>query len=120
MHKHRASLLFSALAASFALSLGPASAQTTSGSNANANANPPSANAAYKADRKAADNADEAWQRTHRASKIIGTEVRNADGKKIGTVKDLVIDDPQSGRISQVVIAVGGVLGVGDKLFAVP
>jgi sporulation protein YlmC with PRC-barrel domain len=120
MHKHRSSLLFSALAASFALSLSPASAQTASGSDAQANANRPSANAAYKSDRKAADNADEAWQRTHRASKIIGTEVRNAEGKKIGTVKDLVIDDPQSGRISQVVIAVGGVLGVGDKLFVVP
>ncbi len=127
MHNHRSSLLFSALAASLALTLSPASAQTSGASgNPGADTNRSSATAAHskdtsnKADRKAETNADEAWQRTHRASKIIGTEVRNGQDQKVGTIKDLVLEDPQSGRISQVVIAVGGVLGMGDKLFAVP
>ena len=127
MHNHRSSLLFAALAASLALTLHPASAQTsgTSG-NPGADTNRSSAtvhsndDTSNNADRKAEKNADDAWQRTHRASKIIGAEVRNGQDQKVGTIKDLVLEDPQSGRISEVIIAVGGVLGMGDKLFAVP
>jgi len=110
MHNHRISLLLSALIMGLSFTLSPANAQTS----------PSAATAEAKAERKAAQSADDAWQRTHRASKIVGTEVRNAKGQKIGTVKDLVLADPQSGRISQMVVAVGGVLGMGDKLFAVP
>ena len=38
----------------------------------------------------------------------------------MGRVKDLVLSDPASGTISHVVVSVGGVGGMGDKLFAVP
>lgn len=59
------------------------------------------------------------WEMTHRASKIIGTHVRNAKGEALGDIKELVID-PRTGELSYAVVSFGGVLGLGDKLFAVP
>lgn len=58
------------------------------------------------------------WQRNYRATKIIGTDVRNTRGDKIGDIKDLVLD--RNGAISYAVISTGGFLGVGDRLHAVP
>lgn len=55
---------------------------------------------------------------THRASKIIGSEVKNSDGTALGKVDDFVIDD--RGTIHYVVMTHGGVLGVGQKYCAVP
>lgn len=60
----------------------------------------------------------ETWERTHRASKIIGTDVRNPQGEDLGDIKELVLDS--SGNIAYAVISLGGVMGVGDKLYAVP
>jgi sporulation protein YlmC with PRC-barrel domain len=57
--------------------------------------------------------------RTFRTSALTGLNVRNKQGEKLGTVNDLVIDIP-TGKISYVAVSVGGVLGVGDKMFAVP
>src|SRR5262245_34845552 len=54
----------------------------------------------------------------HRASKIIGTEVRNEAGDKIGTVDDLIVT--RNDRVLYGILSVGGFLGVGDKLVAVP
>lgn len=59
------------------------------------------------------------WEMTHRASKIIGTHVRNTNGEALGDIKELVIN-PQTGELSYAVVSFGGVLGLGDKLFAVP
>jgi sporulation protein YlmC with PRC-barrel domain len=53
-----------------------------------------------------------------RASKFIGQTVRNGKGEKIGTVDDLILN--QGDRILYAVISVGGFLGVGDRLVAVP
>ena len=64
-------------------------------------------------------NAKERWAMTHRASKIIGTEVRNPDGEHIGEIKEIVLD-PRSGNVAYAVVSFGGILGIGDKLFAVP
>jgi sporulation protein YlmC with PRC-barrel domain len=58
------------------------------------------------------------WERSHRASKIIGSEVRNKSGDKIGDVRDLVVDD--KGTIRLAIVSTGGFLGVGDRLHAVP
>lgn len=55
----------------------------------------------------------------HRASKIEGMEVRDNAGKKIGSVKDIVID-MGAGRVKYAALSYGGFLGVGDKLFAIP
>ncbi len=54
-----------------------------------------------------------------RASKLLGVHVNNAAGERIGSVDDLVID-PNTGRTVYVALGVGGVLGIGEKLFAVP
>lgn len=59
------------------------------------------------------------WARQHRASKIMGTDVYDLQGKKIGAVRDIVVD-PQTGNINYAVVSFGGVMGVGGKYFAVP
>lgn len=53
------------------------------------------------------------------ASKLIGTNVKNAQGENLGKIDELVID-PKDARIKAAVIAVGGVLGIGAKTVAVP
>jgi sporulation protein YlmC with PRC-barrel domain len=53
-----------------------------------------------------------------RASKIVGAAVHNDAGDKIGTVDDLLVQ-PQD-QVLFAVIAVGGFLGIGDKLVVVP
>ena len=55
----------------------------------------------------------------HRASEVVGAEVKNLAGEKLGKVEELVLD-PSSGTIEYAVISFGGFLGMGDKLFAVP
>lgn len=54
-----------------------------------------------------------------RASKIIGTDVKNPKGENLGDIKDLVLD-PESGQVVYAVVTYGGVLGMGSKLFAIP
>ena len=53
-----------------------------------------------------------------RASKFIGEPVRNGKGENIGTVDDLILNT--SDRILFAVLSVGGFLGAGDRLVAVP
>jgi hypothetical protein len=60
-------------------------------------------------------------QRTHggwRSSRIVGATVYNDHDERIGTVDDLIVG--QDGRISDAVLSVGGLLGIGGKLVAVP
>lgn len=57
------------------------------------------------------------WVR--RASKVIGADVHNKANEDIGKISDLVADTA-TGKISYAVLSYGGVLGIGDKLFAVP
>jgi len=59
---------------------------------------------------------NESMQQVSRASKIIGTNVKNPNGDKLGDIKDLVLD-PESGQVVYIVVAFGGVLGVGGKIF---
>jgi sporulation protein YlmC with PRC-barrel domain len=58
------------------------------------------------------------WERSHRVSKIIGSDVRNKSGEKIGDIRDLMIDG--NGSIKLAIVSTGGFLGVGDRLHAVP
>ena len=58
------------------------------------------------------------WDRLHRVSKVIGSDVRNKSGDKIGDIRDLVLDD--RGTIKLAIVSTGGFLGVGDRLHAVP
>jgi sporulation protein YlmC with PRC-barrel domain len=54
-----------------------------------------------------------------RVSKLSGMDVKNPNGQDLGEIKDLVID-VNSGKVVYGALSVGGVLGIGDKLFAVP
>lgn len=54
-----------------------------------------------------------------RASKLIGRNVENAQGDNLGEVKDLIIDTANQ-RVHYAVLSFGGMLGLGDKLFAYP
>jgi sporulation protein YlmC with PRC-barrel domain len=76
---------------------------------------PTAPTAATPADHQAAEKA---WERTHRASRIIGTDVRNRQGQKIGDIKDVVLDP--DGLVAYAVVSTGGFLGVGDRLHAIP
>ena len=53
-----------------------------------------------------------------RASKVVGLNVYNDNNESIGSINDLLTD--KSGNIKAVVISVGGFLGVGAHLVAVP
>ena len=55
----------------------------------------------------------------HDSGDIIGTRIKNAEGKDIGEIDRLMID-PSSGKISHVVVGLGGLLGVGEKKVVVP
>lgn len=65
------------------------------------------------------EETNKSMQQVSRASKIIGTKVKNPGGENMGSIKDLVID-PKSGQVVYGVVAFGGTLGMGDKLFAIP
>ena len=53
-----------------------------------------------------------------RASKLVGLSVYNENNESLGSINDLLTD--KSGNIKAVVIGVGGFLGVGEHLVAVP
>ncbi len=58
------------------------------------------------------------FQGTWRASKLVGLNVYNDKNESLGSINDLLTDN--SGNIKAVVIGVGGFLGVGEHLVAVP
>ena len=49
---------------------------------------------------------------------FVGSDVLNGAGERVGDVNDLVFD--RTGRITTVVLGVGGFLGMGEKNVAVP
>jgi sporulation protein YlmC with PRC-barrel domain len=53
-----------------------------------------------------------------RASKLIGATVKNKAGDSIGEINDLIV--APGANITTAIVAVGGVLGVGEKKIAVP
>jgi sporulation protein YlmC with PRC-barrel domain len=83
---------------STALFTGVASAQT---SNAN------------KADTAATTHREGDW----RASKLVGVNVYNDANEKIGDINDVILD--KSGKVENVVLGVGGFLGMGEHYVAV-
>src|SRR5215211_8871047 len=56
---------------------------------------------------------------THKANEMIGATVQNKSGEKLGTVRDLAFEMP-SGNLGYVVVASGGILGLGSDFHAVP
>ncbi|MEH0167079.1 PRC-barrel domain-containing protein [Roseateles sp. MS17] len=53
------------------------------------------------------------------ANTLIGNEVYNKDAENLGDIKEIMLD-MRNGRVSYAVLSFGGVLGLGEKLFAVP
>ncbi|MDB5405129.1 MAG: PRC-barrel domain protein [Rhodospirillales bacterium] len=54
----------------------------------------------------------------YRSSKIVGSAVRNDADQRIGKINDVIIG--RNDRALVAVVSVGGFLGVGNKLVAVP
>lgn len=53
------------------------------------------------------------------AETLQGDDVINLQGEKLGSIEDIMLD-VQGGRIAYAVLSFGGILGMGDKLFAIP
>jgi sporulation protein YlmC with PRC-barrel domain len=53
------------------------------------------------------------------AGTLEGDSVYNEADEKLGEITDIMIDVP-TGRVAYAVMSVGGILGIGDKLFAIP
>jgi sporulation protein YlmC with PRC-barrel domain len=53
-----------------------------------------------------------------RASKVVGLKVYNDSNESLGSISDLLMD--KSGNIKAAVVGVGGFLGMGEHLVAVP
>lgn len=53
-----------------------------------------------------------------RASKVVGLRVYNDNSENVGSINDLIMD--KSGNLKAAVISVGGFLGVGSRLVAIP
>jgi len=53
------------------------------------------------------------------ANTLLGNDVYNKDGESLGDIKEFMVD-MASGKVAYAVLSFGGVLGLGDKLFAVP
>jgi len=54
-----------------------------------------------------------------RAKKVIGTNVKDRRGQKIGEIEDIVLDK-QSNNIMFAVVSFGGFLGMGEKYHPLP
>lgn len=53
------------------------------------------------------------------ATSLMGDDVKNRAGEDLGSIEELMLD-VENGRIAYAVLSFGGVLGLGDKLFAIP
>jgi sporulation protein YlmC with PRC-barrel domain len=53
------------------------------------------------------------------ADTLLGNDVYNSDGEDLGDIKEFMID-MSTGTVAYAVLSYGGLLGMGDKLFAVP
>jgi PRC-barrel domain protein len=90
-----------------------------------AQASRPPASDRPAADRPAAKPAApprETWKAPeglHTSGELIGTRIKNAEGKDIGEIDQLLID-PKTGTVTHVVVGLGGLLGVGETKVVVP
>lgn len=57
--------------------------------------------------------------RAEKSSDLLGTEIKNYQGEKLGKLSELAVD-VESGRVVNAIVSIGGFLGLGDTLIAVP
>jgi sporulation protein YlmC with PRC-barrel domain len=53
------------------------------------------------------------------ADTLIGEDVYNQNDEELGDIKELMLD-MQTGEVAYAVLSFGGIVGIGEKLFAVP
>ncbi len=71
-----------------------------------------------RADMSSSAASGTSFQGDWRTSKVVGLNVYNDNNESLGSISDLLTD--RSGNIKAAVLGVGGVLGVGEHLVAVP
>jgi sporulation protein YlmC with PRC-barrel domain len=59
------------------------------------------------------------YRRVLSASTLVKDDVYNRMNEKVGSIQEIMIDVP-TGRVAYSVLSVGGFLGMGDRLFAIP
>ncbi len=98
---------YAALAAAMALAWGTANAQSTTSTE--------------RADEfsRSVSYADYLKGKDLRASELVGARVRNAEGESLGEIEELVIPSRDQDDML-VVVSVGGLADIGDKLVALP
>jgi sporulation protein YlmC with PRC-barrel domain len=74
-------------------------------------------NKTVAADSAAADRAASHKEGEWRASKLVGVNVYNDANEKIGDINDVILD--KSGKVENVILGVGGFLGMGEHYVAV-
>lgn len=57
--------------------------------------------------------------KVNKATGLLGMSVKNMQNEKLGSINEIVLD-LNSGRVGYAVLSIGGFLGIGDKLVAVP
>lgn len=67
-----------------------------------------------RSDTNVAVHRDGEW----RSSKLIGIDVYNQANEKIGAIEELIVD--KSSKVENVILGVGGFLGMGEHYVAVP
>jgi len=82
-----------------------------------ASAQPPTTTTTDRAN-TATSAVSESFQGDWRASKVVGLNIYNDKNESLGSINDMLMD--KSGNIKAVVLGVGGFLGVGEHLVAVP
>jgi hypothetical protein len=55
----------------------------------------------------------------HKADALIGSDLHNRTGDKVGTIEDFIVERG-SGRLVFAIVEIGGVLGIGGNEFAIP
>jgi len=100
------------------LAIGPAIAQTKSPDPSVNNAPTitapaPGAGSGSAAMPSATQTATGQW----RASNLLNSSIRNAANETVGDINDLLVDN--SGKVTSVIVGVGGFLGIGERNVAV-
>lgn len=71
---------------------------------------------------QASQTGQQSWQhmssRDFRVSDLLDKHVKNTRGEDVGKVDDLIL--MKNGKINHVVVSVGGFLGIGDRMVALP
>jgi sporulation protein YlmC with PRC-barrel domain len=85
---------------------------------ASAQTPPPTTDRANPGSASSATISSSSLQSDWRASKVVGLKVYNDSNESVGSINDLLMD--KSGAVKIAVIGVGGFLGMGEHLVAVP